>query len=48
MTKMDMVWVAVASLVHPRTEANVFMEKSQIDPKVLELFGETITPVMYR
>ena len=46
MTKMDMVWVAVASLLHPRTEANVFVEKSQIDSKVLELFGETITPVM--
>ena len=46
MTKMDMVWVAVASLLHPRTEANVFVEKSQIDSKVLELFGETIMPVM--
>ena len=46
MTKMDMVWVAVASLVHSRTEATVFVEKSQIDSKVLELFGETITPVM--
>ena len=46
MTKMDMVWVAVALLLHPRAEANVFVEKSQIDSKVLELFDETITPVM--
>ena len=46
MTKMDMVWVAVSSLLHPRTEANVFVEKSQIDSKVLELFGDTIMPVM--
>ena len=46
MTKMDMIWVEVASLLHPRTEANVFVEKSQIDSKVLELFSETITPVM--
>lgn len=46
MTKMDMVWVVVASLLHPRTEADVFLEKSLIDSKVLELFGETITPVM--
>ena len=46
MTKMDMVWVAVALLVHPRVEANVFVEKSQIDSKVLELFGKIITPVM--
>ena len=46
MTKMDMVWVAVALLVHPRVEASVVVEKSQIDSKVLELFGETITLVM--
>ena len=46
MTKMDMVWVVVASLLHPRTEANVFVQKSQIDSKVLELFDETIAPVM--
>ena len=46
MTKMDMIWVVVASLLHPRTEANVFVEKSQIDSKVLELFGEPITPMM--
>ena len=46
MTKMDMVWVAVASLLHPGTEANIFVEKSQINSKVLELFDETITPVM--
>ena len=46
MNKMDMIWVAVASLLHPRTEENVFVKKSQIDSKVLELFDETVTPVM--
>lgn len=46
MTKMDMVWVAVASLLQPRTDANVFVQKAPIDSAVLELFGETITPVM--
>lgn len=46
MTKMDMVWVAVASLLHPRTRSDVFVRKSQIDARVLELFGATIPPVM--
>ena len=46
MTKMDMVWVAVATLLHPRTTASAFVRKSQIDSKVMELFGKTITPVM--
>lgn len=46
MTKMDMVWVAVASLLHPRTGAGVFVRKARIDARVLELFGESVPPVL--
>ena len=46
MTKMDMVWVAVATIIHPRTAPSVVVTKSMIDSTVAKLFGETITPVM--
>ncbi len=46
MTKMDMVWVAVATIIHPRTAPSVLVTKSKIDSTVAKLFGETITPVM--
>lgn len=46
MTKMDMVWVAVASLLHPRTNADVFVRKGQIDASVVELFNESIPSVL--
>jgi hypothetical protein len=46
MTKMDMVWVATAHLLHPNTSANFGVLKSQIDEEVGALFGATITPVM--
>lgn len=46
MTKMDMVWVAVASLLHPRSSGTALVTKRQIDARVQELFGVSITPVM--
>ena len=46
MTKMDMVWVAVATIIHPRAASSVFVTKSKIDSTVAKLFGEIITPVM--
>ena len=46
MTKMDMVWVATANLLHPNTEAKINVTKTQIDAEVETLFNETITPVM--
>ena len=46
MTKMDIVWVAVASLLHPKTGADVFVRKAQIDARVSELFDVSIPPVL--
>lgn len=43
---MDMVWVAVANLLHPNTANTATVSKAQIDAEVDTLFGETITPVM--
>jgi hypothetical protein len=45
-TKMNMVWVAVASLLYPRVNGSALVSKQEIDAKVLELFGQSITPVM--
>ncbi|MCO6414088.1 MAG: hypothetical protein J5I92_15220 [Thiogranum sp.] len=46
MTKMDMVWVATANLLHPNTQAIFTVTKSQIEAEVDTLFGASITPVM--
>ncbi len=46
MTKMDMVWVATANLLHPNTEATFTVTKSQIEAEVDTLFGASITPVL--
>ena len=46
MTKMDMVWVAVATSLHPQTGERTFVTKAQIDEAVNEMFAETITPAM--
>ena len=46
MTKMDMIWVATANLLHPNTAASFTVTKSQIEAEVSALFGESITPVM--
>lgn len=44
MTKMNMVWVAVAKLLYPNTDSTV--TKDDIDTLVYELFQTNITPVM--
>jgi len=44
MTKMNMVWVAVAKLLHSHPARSV--TKSEIDRLVYELFQAEITPVM--
>lgn len=46
MTKMDMVWISVATLIHPQTNAEIAVTKDEIERMVLSLFNETITPVM--
>jgi len=46
MTKMDMVWVVVATLLQPQTDEDTVVTKAQIDESVNAMFGETITPVM--
>lgn len=46
MTKMDMVWVAVASLLHPAANPAATVSRTQIDAQVERLFGASITPVM--
>ena len=46
MTKMDMVWIAVADLIHPQTAPCVAVSKHAIDQRVYELFETRITPVM--
>ena len=43
---MDMVWVAVASLLHPETTALRTVTRSEIESQVLKLFGATLTTVM--
>lgn len=46
MTKMDMVWVAVASLLHPDTNASKTVTRAEIDREVSKLFGAPLTAVM--
>ena len=46
MTKMNMVWIAVATLIYPDTSTDRRVSKAQIDARVRKLFGTTITPVM--
>ena len=43
---MDMVWITVASRIHPQTNEGVTVSKDQIDRTVVDLFQESITPVM--
>lgn len=44
MTKMNMIWIAVAKILHSRSALSV--TKSDIDRVVDELFQAEITPVM--
>lgn len=46
MTKMDMVWISVASLIHPELSNDITVSEENIHSTVSELFGETITPIM--
>ncbi|MYE11225.1 MAG: hypothetical protein F4X99_06100 [Gammaproteobacteria bacterium] len=46
MTKMNMVWIAVATLIYPETRPDRRVSKEQIDARVRKLFRTTITPVM--
>ncbi len=46
MTKMDMIWVAVASMLHPSTLSKQTVTRQMIAHRVLELFGTVITPVV--
>lgn len=46
MTKMDMIWVAVASMIHPTTGSSKTVSRGEIVALVSKLFGGTLTPVM--
>jgi hypothetical protein len=46
MTKMDMIWVAVASMLYTETSASKTVTRNQIDTQILKLFGVSVTPVM--
>ena len=46
MTKMDMVWIAVATLIRPETASSVAVSKDDIDKQVYALLQIHITPVM--
>jgi len=46
MTKMDMIWVAVGSLLHPEVNRSRTVTRGEIETQVLKLFGASITPVM--
>ena len=43
---MDMVWIAVADLIHPETAPCVAVSELAIDQRVNKLFRTRITPVM--
>lgn len=45
-TKMDMIWVAIADLIRPNIDRTHTVSRRQIERKVAELWGETITAVM--
>ena len=46
MTKMDMVWVAVAGMLHPETSSSKTVTRSEIEASVAKLFGASLTAVM--
>ncbi|MFC6522957.1 hypothetical protein ACFQAT_27675 [Undibacterium arcticum] len=45
MTKMDMIWIAVASMLHPETSTSKTVSRGQIEAQVAKLFGPSITPI---
>lgn len=46
MTKMDMIWIAVASLIAPNTSSSQTVSRQAIQARVGDLFGESVTPVV--
>jgi hypothetical protein len=46
MIKMDMIWIAVATLLYPATSPKTMVTRRQIENKVDNLFGDNIMPVM--
>lgn len=46
MTKMDMIWIAVAKMIHPATASSKTVTRGQIEAAVTKLFGTSITQVM--
>ena len=46
MTKMDMVWISLASLLYPNTSHTKTFSQQEIEAKVSELFNEKINSAM--
>ena len=46
MTKMDMIWIAVATMLYPETGSDFAFNKADIDETVMKMFGVSVTPVM--
>jgi hypothetical protein len=46
MTKMNMIWIAVASMIYPESSSNRTVTRHEIQDRVTSLFGESITPIM--
>jgi hypothetical protein len=46
MIKMDMIWVAAATLIYPETSSRRMVSESQIENQVARLFDTKITPIM--
>ena len=46
MTKMDMIWVATAELIHPNTDSAYTVSRHQIEQKIRGLFGADVVRVM--
>jgi hypothetical protein len=46
MTKMDMIWIATAMLLHPHLGASRTVPRYSIEKRIGTLFSESITPVM--
>lgn len=42
MTKMDMVWIATASLLHPHTASASTVTRGQVEAEVNRLFGPNV------
>jgi hypothetical protein len=46
MTKMDMIWIAAASLLYPECGSSNTVTRRQIEAQADKLFGVVLTPVM--